>query len=320
MFWAVSRIDCPGFDEVHRIPCGDTVAFVALHALIQGRAFGGIRIRPYESEQAALDDALGLARAMSRKVVMAGLGAGGAKTVLVAPPADRAAAVQALGAFIESLGGRYHCGPDMGFTAEDEANLRKHTQHLACTVGLGEATARGVRVAMQAIIEPRTVAVQGLGAVGMPLARMLAADGVRVIASDLEPSDEFETVAPDAIYDVRCDVFAPCAAGGVLDEARVARLRCRVVCGGANNPLTDDDVADVLDERGIVYVPDFLANAGAVIAGGSAALGEADQADARIESMGERVRNVVERARYESRTPLHVARSEADERLAAARS
>ena len=308
-----------GYDEVYRVACAGTVAFVALHAVLGGRAFGGIRIRAYATEEAALDDALLLARAMSRKVVMAGLPAGGAKSVLVEPRSDRAAAVAALGAFIDSLGGRYHCGPDLGFTEEDGAALSAETSFLACGA-LGDVTARGVHAAVRAVASPRSAAVQGLGAVGLPLARLLLRDGVRVTVSDLRPVADLPTVAPEEIYDVEADLFAPCAAGGVLDTETISRLRCRVVCGGANNPLADESGAELLRARGILYVPDFLSNAGAVIDGGARALGEADRVEELLGGLGDRVREVVARAEAEGRTPLSVAVEEADRRIEALRS
>ncbi len=315
----MERLDIPGYDEVYRVACGSAVAFVAIHALVEGRAFGGIRIKDYDSEKAALDDALHLARAMSRKVALHGLPAGGAKTVLMRPKRGRPEAVEALGAFIESLGGRYHCGPDFGFGPDDETALRRTTSQLACTQGLGAATARGVYAAMTAICTPTAVAVQGLGAVGLPLARLLASDGVRVIASDIRPLPGFEVAPPETIYDADCDVFAPCAGGGVLDRLTIERLRCRIVCGAANNPLATDEDADRLRARGILYVPDIVANAGAVIVGGSIAAGQADLAEQRLLAIGDRVLEILGRADEEGRSPHVVAIEEAERLLAAAR-
>ena len=315
----MQRLEIPGYDEVYRVACGSSVAFVAIHALVQGRSFGGIRIKDYASEDDALADALRLARVMSRKVALHGLPAGGAKTVLMRPKRGRAEAVEALGAFIESLDGRYHCGPDYGFGPEDETALRQSTSHLACTRGLGAATARGVHAAITAICAPRAVAVQGLGAVGLPLARLLAADGVRVIGCDVHPRPGFQTVPPETIYDVDCDVFAPCAESGVLDAERIERLNCRIVCGAANNPLAAEEDAERLRDRGILYVPDFVANAGAVIVGGSIAAGEAEKAEERLEAIGARVLAILGRADEEGRTPHAVAVEEADRLMAAAR-
>lgn len=307
-----------GFDEVHRIECGGAVAFVALHALIAGRSFGGIRIRHYLSEEHAVEDALLLARAMSRKVVLTGVEGGGGKTVLMAPKVDRARAVEELGRFVESLGGRYYCGPDLGFTAADGDVMRRSTRYFAAG-DVSYGTARSVLLAMRAVIEPRVVAVQGLGAVGRPLASELARSGVRVIASDIVPVVGFEAVAPEAIYDVECDVFAPCAMGSVLDEATIARLRCRVVCGGANNPFATEADAERLRARGITYVPDFIANSGATILGASTLVGETDRIEARFENVATLTREVVERAEREGRSPHAVAVEMADALIAAKR-
>ena len=310
-----SRIHFEGFDEVHRVDCGGAVAFVALHAVLAGRAFGGVRIRDYSSEEAALDDAKALAKAMSRKVAMAGISGGGGKSVLIAPESDRAAAVRTLGAFIESLGGRYYCGPDLGFTREDHAALRETTKFFACD-DLTPYTARSVLIAMRAACEPRTVAIQGLGAIGISLAKALQESGVGVVASNLRPIDGFETVPPDAIYDVDCDVFAPCATGGVLNSATIPRLKCRVVCGGANNPLATEEDAEHLRSRGIVTIPDFISNSGATIVGASTVVGESDRIESRMAAIGELTREILARAESERRSPHAVAVAMADARIA----
>ncbi len=308
------RLSIPGYDEVYRVDCAGAVAFVSLHAVIGGRAFGGVRIKAYGSENAAISDSLALARAMSRKVAMAGITGGGGKAVLVEPRGDRAAAVKRLGEFIETLGGRYFCGADYGFTAEDDAALREATQYVAPST-ISTNTARTVEAAMRAVCEPRTVVVQGLGAVGKPLAEGLRGAGVRVIVSDVLPVAGFERVAPETAFDTECDVFAPCAVGGILDAAAIARLRCRVVCGAANNPLASDADAERLRLRGIDYVPDFLANVGATIEGASKAVGEEFLIDARLGTVGPLVREVMDRAHREGRSPHFVAVDLADERI-----
>lgn len=308
------RLSIPGYDEVWRLDCAGAVAFVSLHAEIQGRSFGGVRIREYSSENDALADALALSRAMSRKVVMAGIAGGGGKAVLMAPQGDRAEAVRALGAFVESLGGRYFCGPDYGFTQADGAVMKSVTRFIA-QEDLSDATARGVEAAMRAACEPRVVVVQGLGAVGRPLAERLRASGERVIASDVRPFEDFERVEPDHVYDVPCDVFAPCAVGGVLDARTIPRLRCKVICGAANNPLASEDDAERLRLRGIVYVPDFIANAGATIQGASTAMGESHMIEGRLAAIGQTVRDVLARASHEGRSSHHVAVALADERI-----
>jgi leucine dehydrogenase len=312
---AAETLSIPGYDAVYRVPCAGTVAFVALHSLIRGRTFGGIRIRPYPDERAALDDALGLARAMTRKVVLTGIEGGGGKSVLMEPRADREQAVAALGEFIESLAGRYFSGPDLGFTAADGDALARTTRYVACG-GLSQHTAESVLAAMCALGEPETVAVQGLGAVGLPLAERLRERGVRVIASDPRGTGAFASVADGAIYETPCDVFAPCAIGGVIDARTLPRLRCRTVCGGANNPLASDAMAGELVRRDIVYVPDFIANAGAAIHGASRAIGEQDRIPERMARVATLVREVTERARRERRSPHHVAIELADARAA----
>lgn len=315
---SIVRRDVPGFDEVVRLDLGGTVAYLALHAVVRGRAFGGIRIRPYLSEEAALGDALDLARAMSRKVVLAGLLGGGGKTVMIEPPAgvDRAACMARLGEYIESLGGRYCCGPDLGFTAADDAALRSTTRHVACS-GMSVATARTVRDTMFAVRpDIRRVALQGLGAVGAPLARMLEARGVEVVACDVRPEVEGALVEPDAILDEPADVFAPCAAGAVLDRDAVRRLRVGLVCGGANNPFASSGDARRLHARGIGYVPDVLSNCGAAIVGVSTTLGESDRIEERLAAVGPLAREICERAERENRSSHEVAQEMGDERVA----
>lgn len=317
----IDRLEIPGFDEVHRLRGAWGTGYVAIHAALSGRAFGGIRVRAYPRDEDALADALDLARAMSRKVVMAGVQAGGAKTVLREPLGDRGAALAALGDFIASLEGKYRAGPDYGFTAADDAVVRSRTRWISGGSALGEATAEGVLAAMYAATSPRTVAIQGLGAVGRALAERLRDRGVRVIASDVRagPADGFEVVPPEEILAVPCDVLAPCAIGGVLDAAAIARLRCRFVCGAANNPLATPEEAERLHAHGVVYVPDFLANAGAVVLGASTDLGEAERAPERMRALGDRVREVLAHAAREGRSPYHVAVEMADARIAAAR-
>ncbi|MCB9896988.1 MAG: hypothetical protein H6825_03175 [Planctomycetes bacterium] len=315
------RQDVDGYDEVWRLDLGDTVAYLALHAVLAGRAFGGIRIRPYPDERAARDDALALASAMSRKVVLAGLHGGGGKTVMIAPSDEaRAACVARLGDFIESLDGRYCCGPDFGFTADDDAVLRERTRWVACS-GMSAATARSVRDTMLAVLPTtRKVAVQGLGAVGAPLANMLEARGIEVAATDVRPvADERKLVPPHAILDEEADVFAPCAAGGVLDAGAVDRLRVQLVCGGANNPFATDDDARRLHRRGIGYVPDVLSNCGAAIVGASTTLGETHLIESRLAAVGPLAREVCARAASEDRSSHEVVREIADERIAALR-
>lgn len=309
----MSLLPTPGYDEVHRLEVGGTVVFVALHAVLQGRSFGGVRIKGYADEEAALADAKALARAMSRKVVMAGIAGGGGKTVVIERPGwSRTEAIEALGDFVESLGGRYFCGPDYGFTQYDTTVMKQRTKYIACA-DLAPATARTVLIAMRAVREPRVVAVQGLGAVGLPVASMLREAGVRVIASDVRRVKGFDLIPPEAIYDAECDVFAPCAMGGVLTEATVPRLRCKLICGAANNPFASDDDARRCP---VDYVPDFISNSGATIQGASTVIGETARIEERLAAVGPLAREIVARARSEKRSAHEIAVEMADRRIA----
>lgn len=316
------RLDVEGFQQVERLDLGGACAFLAIHAAPSGRSFGGVRVGTYASDDDALDDACRLARAMTRKVLLAGIPAGGAKTVIRLPaggwpPAARAAGLARLGEHIERLGGLYHCGADLGFTDADETALRATTRHVAAR-SIGIWTARSVLLALRAVLpEPRSVAIQGLGVVGRGVAEDLLGAGCRVVAADLDEAAGaglrgLERVAPSALIEADCEVLSPCATGGVIDTEVAGRLRSGVVCGGANNPLADDAAADRLHARGIVYVPDVISNAGAVIQGASEALGQHAQIEPRLAAVADTVRAVLDRSRREDRSPHHVARDMAD--------
>lgn len=320
---AVMRmIDVPDFDEVLRLECGGAVAWLALHRVVDGRAFGGIRVRAYADEAAALADALALARAMSRKCALAGIPGGGAKTVLIEPdPARRRQALAELAAVIEGLRGRYFCGGDYGFTSDDQRIVAAGTRYIACG-DLDDATAEGVDAAMSAIDGVRVVAIQGLGRVGARLAARLLSRGVRVLGADPRADAAaglpIERVSPQAIAAAPCDVFAPCAHGGTLDAATIAALRCRAICGAANNPLATEADAGRLVDRGIDLVPDTIASAGALIHGASRTIGEAAAIEERMARIPGLVHEVLARARAEARSPAAIANEIADRRIAAA--
>lgn len=315
-------------------------AWIALHHLERGPAYGGIRVWSYRTEREAVVDALRLARAMTYKCVLAGVRGGGAKTVVLADELiDRAAAMEELGREIEALAGAYQTGPDVGFTEADAKALSRSTQHLAhfgegVLRSAGEATAEGaewgIRAALVAIgraqLEGATVAIQGLGSVGLDLARRLGSAGARVIGADprAERAERagaigVELVDPTTITDVECDVFVPAALGGALHDVTVTRLRTRVVAGVANNTLTSDSQAELLAERGILFVPDFVLNAGALIEGeGNHRTGRTNF-EPELRRIGEVVTSLIARAKADGVTPLAAARAMAEEILAAER-
>lgn len=321
------RFEVAGWDDAFRLDLGAATGFVLIHRAVHGRAFGGIRVRTYPDDATALEDARLLSRAMSRKVILSGIPAGGAKTVVRVPAAgwseeQRGEAMRRLGAFVQSLGGRYHCGADMGFSAADEEHVSSATEHFACR-DLGSWTARSVLAAMRAVLDPASAVVQGVGAVGRGVATDLLEHGSALTVCDLNDAAARSVpgatvVPPEGAYDTECDVWSPCATGAVLSADTIPRLTCRLVCGGANNPFADDADADRLHARGIECVPDVLANAGAVIKGASDALGEPERVEQRMAEIPDRVRSVMARARAEDRSAHHVAAELADELLSEA--
>ena len=276
-------------------PAAGYEAVIVIDSTALGAALGGTRFRRYADIADAEADARRLARAMTLKNALAGLDAGGGKSVIREPAGsyDRAALFAAHGRAIEALGGRYVTAEDVGTTPDDMAVVARETRHV---VGLpdrtgnpGPRTARGVAAALRAAVHHRTagdtsgadglrgvrVAIQGCGAVGDALAREVHAAGGSVVVADVDrnraertaSATGGEVVSADEIDGVECDAFAPCALGGVLHPESIARLRASMVVGGANNQLATPDAASALAARDILYIPDFLANAGGVITG-----------------------------------------------------
>jgi leucine dehydrogenase len=296
---------------------------IAIHSTALGPAVGGTRYREYRSEEEALRDALALSRGMSYKNALAGLPFGGGKGVIFANPrAERSALFETHGRFVQRLGGLHLTAEDVGTTPEDMAVMRRVTPHVfGLSSGVGDPgpfTARGVFRALLACAEQRwgssdlsqrCVAVQGVGGVGYHLVRELHAAGARIIVSDPQAARtervqrEFgaAVVGADEIYDAECDVFAPCALGGTLNESTITRLRVEVVVGAANNQLQTDEDGVRLEQRGITYGPDFVANAGGVLSGAVDILGwEREEAKRKIEAIYDTMRSVLQFAANES--------------------
>ncbi len=275
------------FDEVAGLK-----SIVAIHSTVLGPAIGGTRMREYESEEDALEDALRLSVGMTYKAAAANLNFGGGVAVIMGDPArDKSEALfRALGRQIESLNGRYITSQGLGTDVEDMQCIRMETRHV---VGLHRAyggcgdpspvTAHGALFGLRACLEEigappelsgLTVAVQGLGRGGFEFARMLRREGARVVGTDVaqaaaeRAAEELgiDIVAPEEIYDVECDIWSPCAVGEVLNPETIPRLKCRIVAGIANNQLAAEEDVELLSARGILYAPDFVFNAGALIA------------------------------------------------------
>lgn len=272
-------------------PSAGLRAFVAIHDTTLGPSLGGTRIWPYATEDEALLDVLRLAQAMTYKSAAAGLPLGGGKGLIIADSRTQKteAMFRSYGRFVDSLGGRYITTEDVGATPQDIEWASRETRHV---VGLskeiggsgnpsqmtGYGIFQGMRAAARHVwgsdsLEGRTVAVQGFGNVATSLSAHLLEAGARLIVTDIDETkraraaelDGVTVVAPDAILAHECDVLAPCALGGILHAETIAALRCSIVCGGANNQLREDADALRLKERGILYAPDYIVNAGGVI-------------------------------------------------------
>ena len=263
-------------------------AVIAVHSTHLGPAAGGTRFWHYADSLAAITDSLRLSRGMSYKNAMAGLPAGGGKAVILADPA-RSKPQELLDAFaraVDSLNGKYITAQDVGMSEADMVSLSKVTPHVAGLPGLGgdpgPYTARGVFLGVQAAAKHALgsddmnnvhVAIQGVGSVGGGLARYLAEQGARLTLADVDIKRAAElaaelggqAVAADAIMDVEADIFSPCALGAILTASSVAALKVKAVAGGANNQLATGPEGQMLADRGILYAPDYVINAGGII-------------------------------------------------------
>lgn len=325
-------------------------AVLAIHSTVLGPALGGLRIRRYERGlPEALDDALRLSRAMTLKASAAGLDLGGGKAVLLddgtRDEALRATRLAAFGHEVERLGGAYVTAEDLGSTPADMELIAAHTAHVVGRLRHGAlggdpspSTARTVMGAISVALElldgdgtlaGRTVGVIGLGKVGGRLADRLVRAGAHVVGTDPSAAarERAQACGVEIVPNVEAllarplDVLAPCAVGGMIDERAASVVRCRVVCGAANNPLTDERAATTLARRGMLYVPDFLANCGGLIHADcdrrrepSTAGLERALADARA-----RTRSVLLEARERGRLPSAVAEEHAWRRIHEAR-
>jgi leucine dehydrogenase len=326
-----------GTEHERVVECVDTDngyhGIAAIHSTALGPAVGGTRVWNYASFDDALTDVLRLSRGMSYKAATAGLYFGGGKCVIIADNAriDRQRVFRAHGRFINYFQGRFITGEDVGTTPADMEIVRGETQFVAGTMhGSGDPspfTARGVFFAMKAAAElrwnsgafkGRTVAIQGCGHVGYHLARELHGAGAKLVVADIDRASSDRVVremgargiSTDEIFDVDADVFAPCALGGILNDATIPRLRVAIVCGAANNQLGEPRHGDAIEARGIVYVPDYVANAGGLIHGASE-VNPGGHAVPSVEGIYATTREVLELAKTEK-----IAASEAADRLA----
>jgi leucine dehydrogenase len=314
--------------------------FVCVHSTALGPAGGGTRMRVYPAPADGLADAMRLSGAMTWKMAGAGMPRGGGKAVLAVPGLPtgepRKRLLRRYGELVASLGGTYRTAGDMNISPEDLDIVAEACPWVYGTTGRGgnsgRGTARGGLHAIRATVEHvfgspdlagRSVLVQGAGSVGAVLARELADAGARVLISDVDESRAAatgcETVPPGRVLETEVDVYSPCAVGGTLDAESIPRLACRAIAGCANNQLAEPEGAERLQERGILYAPDYIVNAGGIIQ----LIGLEDegwdetQLEERLAGIGDTLRTLFAEAETEGITPAEAADRLVRRRLAA---
>jgi leucine dehydrogenase len=279
-----------GHEEI--VMCSDpSVGYrgiLAVHSTKLGPALGGTRFWNYATDEEAITDALRLSRGMTYKNAVAGLNLGGGKSIIIGDnkTKDREKIFRAHGRFVEILGGRYITAEDVGTSTKDMSYVQMETKHVAGLAGKSgdpsPVTAHGVFRAVQASanrkwgsdsLEGKTIAIQGAGSVGGYLAKELHEAGAKLIISEIDSSKAAKVskatgakiVDDNAIFSVDADIFSPCALGGIINDETIPKLKAQIVAGGANNQLLEERHGDELQRRGILYAPDYVANAGGVI-------------------------------------------------------
>ena len=325
-------------------------AIIAIHSTALGPTAGGCRMWNYTSRDEALLDALRLAKGMTYKAAISGLNWGGGKSVIIgdSKTAKTPELLKRFGDFVNRLGGTYITAKDVGIGAEDLAMIKTKTPHV---LGIGgeqgssgdpsPATAWGIYHGMLASakhvhgaksLQGMRVAIQGLGSVSYALLEHLTADGAEIIACDIDQdqikkavgSYKIEIVNPDVIYDVGCDIFAPCALGSTINMNTVPRIKAKIIAGAANNQLATDEIGNELVKCGITYAPDYAINAGGLIniyhegmvAGGY----RRTNAFEHVAKIGQTITTILERAKAD-RLPSHIVADKiAEERVQSATS
>ncbi len=338
---ASDRVLASDYEEVRacRGPRSHLHMAIAIHRTVDGRSLGGLRFEPYDTPDDALTDVKRLARAMTVKAAVAGLRLGGAKGVIAYPPGApldselRTLALHDFAQLVDSFDGRYITAQDAGTSIEDISCVGRFTDHIAgrpvSEGGSGDPspyTAHGIEVAIRttlgAPIAGRHVVIVGLGHVGSKLAQRLHRAGARLTVADVNDARlalaqrlGAEWSAPEDAIVAEADVLAPCALGGMLDLDTIARLRVPVVAGAANNQLASDLAADALLERGVVWAPDFVINAGGLIAVEDELHGfDQRRVERSIERIGDTLNEIYDRATGADNNTLIAAQRLAVER------
>lgn len=340
--------DHPDFDDhegVHVFSDSATGlrAIIAVHNTNRGPAAGGTRFWSYEDPKDAVTDALRLSKAMSFKNAMAGLDLGGGKAVILRPEGDfdREALFRAYGRAVEAVGGRYITAEDVGVSPTDMRVIKTQTNHVA---GLDEGPAasgdpspvtaegvfRGIKVAVRHAmglesLKGLRVAVQGLGHVGYGLCQHLHQAGAHLIVTDINPDvlkqaqNDFGAVVvkPDQIHAVTADIFAPCALGGAVSNSTLPAIRASIIAGAANNQLATSDMAEACRQRGVLYAPDYVINAGGIINVAAEVSGNYDKVwvQEKLEGLENTLKTIFERAAEQGVATTVIADAMARERL-----
>ena len=318
-------------------------AIIAIHDTTLGPALGGTRMWTYETEAQAIEDALRLARGMTYKNAAAGLNLGGGKTVIIGDPFKQKneEMFRALGRFVQGLNGRYITAEDVGTTVADMDLIHEETDYVT---GVSEAfgssgnpspmTAYGVYLGIKAsakeafgsdMLEGKTVAVQGLGNVAFSLCKHLHEEGAKLIVTDINKEavaravEAFGATAVDPadIYTQDADIFAPCALGAIVNDTTLSQMKFRVIAGSANNQLQESRHGQLLYERGIVYAPDYVINAGGVINVADELYGyNYERAKARVEKIYDSLQKIYAISRDEQIPTFLAANRLAEQRIA----
>lgn len=313
-------------------------AIIVIHDTTLGPAFGGTRLWSYHDEEEALIDALRLARGMSRKSSISGLDAGGGKAVIIAKPEQKTEALlRAHGRCVETFKGGFITGEDVGIGIEDAKIMHKETEHVAgISKEVGDPspfTANGVVCGMRACakdvygssnLSGLRVAIQGVGHVGYNLAKELHKEGSELIVADIREeltkrvSQEFgaRVVTLEEIYSVDCDIFAPCALGAIINDETIPKLKCKIVAGSANNQLEENRHGRILHEKGIRYAPDYVINAGGLIAVYmEIKQGSMDEIMKKVEQIEEKIGRIISVSKEHNEPTYEIANRLADERI-----
>ena len=338
------RINGDGYEQV--VFCSDDRsglrAIIAIHSTALGPALGGTRFYPYETEDQGLEDVLRLAKGMTYKAAAAGLDLGGGKAVIIGDPKrDKSEALlRAYGRFVETLGGRYITAEDVGTALEDMDTVRRESRWVTgCSHTYGGSgdpspvTAYGVFQGIKACalevfgtaeLADRTVAIQGVGKVGLALCGHLSDAGAKVVVADADVDNlaravsdfRVETCNPASIHSLPVDIFSPCALGGCINDDTISELACRIIAGAANNQLQLDAHGDKLRDLGILYAPDFVLNAGGLMNVEDELRGyNRERAMARVEGIYKQLQQIFTVAKERRISTARAAEDYAEERI-----